>query len=148
MTEDSASKPPKGSKKHAAAVRSFLKEIRQLTAEVEGISEFHPFAFRSLNTLSATRTGLESKYREALYHAEQISRGPSSSAGLLDAAEIARLSAASITATVHVHQSWNELGAIIDRKYAFYLAIISLYVSLISFASSLIGLAIPLIPRG
>jgi hypothetical protein len=136
------------SKEHAAAVRGFLKEIRKLTSEVEAISEFSPLAFPALNRLGMVKTELEPKYRDALYNAEQIARSTAAISEALDPGEIARLSAASLTATVHAHQSWNELGALIDRKYAFYLAIISLYIATISFVVCVIGVVIPFLPRG
>ena len=128
-----------------AVVAGFSQEVRALTAEAEKQSVLNPFAIRSLIRLSLKQRKLTSSYEHALDQAERISNAPFQTIGVMAGGMVARRSVESLKHTIQLQYLWNCLGSVLDRKYAFSIASISLYISVISFIVSLVGLWISLI---
>ena len=125
---------------YLAFIAEFDQQIDQLIARAERTSVLNPFVILTLMPLSRQKREMTTRFEEAIRHAEAIPNAPLQTIGILLGGMMAQRASLSISNIIRVQNAWNELGAILDRKFAYSLAILSLYVSLISLAVSLISI--------
>jgi len=125
---------------HLAIIAAVEDQVERLQVRAEITSVFNPFVILTLFPISREKREMLAKYEEGIIHAEAIADAPFQTVGMLVGGIMARRTGQSISKIIRLQSAWNDLGAILDRKYAYSLAIISLYISVISLALSVVSL--------
>jgi len=113
-------------------------ELRELNHEAEAINIFNPFNALKLRRLSTQKERLQSKYEKEIADCYDCLREPVSGPGSTMAFVQAWSTAKGISAILKLQNIWHELGAVLDRKYAYMFAILAIYVSILSVLLTLI----------
>jgi hypothetical protein len=113
-------------------VAQLRSQLDGLTRRAESISIYRPLhCYRALSTIGKQMANLEPAYSQSLKQSEAAFQAPPTISIMPSSGPTVMIGRA-LSGMISLQWSWNELSATRDRKAAFSLAILSLYVSLIS----------------
>jgi len=125
---DLADEPQK--KPTADALRS---DIEALIERADSINPFNPFStYYQVRAVNRAKRELFPRLQQLHRQYQRSLGGPVSGGFGLIGPYLTRAAGQGISALLTVERSWRELGAIIDRKSAFSLVYVSLYVAIVA----------------
>jgi len=112
---------------------SLAGEINELAGSVESINVFNPISsFNRLAQANKTRATLRPQVKEMLGESLGMMRARYSGPGIALATIQTQSLGESLAATLLIQNQWQRLVGAVDRKSAFTVAVISIYISVTS----------------
>jgi hypothetical protein len=111
-------------------------EINRIASEVDAVSVLNPMSILTLSRKCNHREILRPKVKTLLGDSLGAMRSPQSGPGFALGAIQSLSLGESLAATLLVQNQWQRLVGAIDRKSAFTVAVLSIYVSLVSIVTS------------
>ena len=113
-------------------IEPVYNSIRKLYRKVDSINILNPLNVVKLQRINTQKKKLQLKYEKQIEECyslliEPVS-GPAFSLGFTQSWSTAKGS----SAILKLQNAWFELGAVLDRKYSYMLAILALYIAIIS----------------
>jgi hypothetical protein len=115
-----------------ARAESLAKDVNELASEVDSINVLNPMSISTLNQIDKKRESLRPRVKELLGAALGTMRTPQSGPGFALGAIQTLSLGESLAAILLIQNQWQRLVGTIDRKSAFTVAVLSIYISVAS----------------
>lgn len=122
-------------------IQNLVENINKTTKDAEEINILNPFTgFFRLKDVSKQKNGIAEEYDKKLKKCFDLLASPVEGPGMTMSFSQSWSTAKGLSAVIKLQEIWRNLDALIDRKYAYSVAVFSLYIALFSLVLTIFSL--------
>ena len=122
-------------------IHALVENIGKTTRDAEEINILNPFTgFFRLKVVSKQKNGIAEEYDKKLKKCFDLLASPVEGPGMTMSFCQSWSTAKGLSSVIKLQEVWRNLDALIDRKYAYSIAVFSLYIALFSLLLAMFSL--------
>ena len=123
------------------SIEPLVEKIFQITRDTEKVNIMNPFSgLRCLPELSKCKKKIQDEYDHTIKKCYDLLAEPVQGPGMVMAFSQAWSTAKGLSAVTKLQEAWRNVDALLDRKYAYSIAVLSIYIAVISFILTVLSL--------